>query len=206
MEQAIGFLSEYINFAPAIIFILILLAGLNIPISLDALMVFSAFASARIAPHLTYYFFGVLLIGSILSAWICFSIGRFLGPHIEKVPVLRWFISKKKIESIGTFYAKYGLPALIVGRFIPFGMRNLIFLSKGMSRIPFKRFAINDAIACSIWASVLFWSLFYLGESFEKLIAMVKKGNLIIFSVFGMSVIAFFCYKYFLKKKATNGD
>jgi len=206
MEQLVAFISEYIEYAPALVFVLILLAGLNIPISLDALMVFSAFSSATIAPHLMYHFYFSLLFGSIFSAWICFGVGRFLGPNIERIPILNKLISRKKIDSIGGFYSKYGLPALILGRFIPFGVRNLIFLSKGMSNVPFKRFMFNDAIACTIWATVLFWTLFWIGESFEALVALMKKGNLIIFSVFGMSVIAFFCYKYFNNKKKAHDD
>ncbi len=204
MEGVLDFIQMYIDYAPTIIFILILLAGLNIPISLDVLMVFSVISAATIAPHLTLHFFFAILFGSIMSAWICFNVGRFLGPHIDKVPLLRQLISKEKIASIGTFYQKYGLFSLIVGRFIPFGVRNLIFLSKGISPMPFRTFALYDGIACTLWATLVFWTLYYVGESFEQLMAVMKRGNVLIFSLFGMSLIVFFCYKYLLKKKAAQ--
>ena len=40
------------------------------------------------------------------------------------------------------FYKKYGALTLVIGRFIPFGVRNAIFLTSGISKMPFAKFFI----------------------------------------------------------------
>lgn len=178
-----------------------LLAGLNIPIPIDLLMVISASIAAVILPSHLFHLFFAMLVGCIISAWISYTLGRTLGNKLIRLPLLSKMFSQERMEKIQKFYKKRGPLALIIGRFIPFGVRNGLFMSSGMSKMPFLKFAIWDAIACTIW-SVTTFSLYYaLGKNIDLLYTHVKTANLIIFLGFSVTVIGIIWYKK--RKKAT---
>src|SRR5262249_54530028 len=99
-----------------------------------------------------------------------------------------------------SFYEKHGLLTLMIGRFIPFGVRNGIFMTTGLSKMPFMVFALRDALACFLWCSVTF-SLFYtLSQHKDILLASFKTFNLLIFLAFSVTVIGVIWYKRRTKK------
>ena len=190
MDQIFHFISLHVNKAPAIIFSLFLLAGMNIPISIDILVIIASLLAATIAKQKFYSLFFACLFGCYFSAWIAYSIGRFGGHYFLKLKIGQKLFPKERLEKIHRFYEKHGFLTLLIGRFIPFGIRNGIFMSTGMSQSNFFHFALRDMIPCSLWSSVMF-SLFHsLGTSYDLLIKNLKIINLSIFSVFSILVIA----------------
>src|SRR5262249_36255657 len=91
---------------------------------------------------------------------------------------------------------------LIVGRFIPFGVRNCIFMSSGMSKMHFGKFALMDALACTIWSGTLFYLFLTLGQNYTTLCHHLKKFNLLLFTAFSVTVIGFIWYKARKKTRA----
>lgn len=106
-----------------------------------------------------------------------------------------------KIDKVETYYQKYGIATLIIGRFIPFGVRNCIFVSTGLSKMNFFKFALIDFIACSAWSSIMFFSFYHLGKNFEVLKQHLKVFNIVVFLAFSVTVITVIWYKY-RKKRA----
>ena len=201
MHEIVTFVVEHSHYAPGILFILILLAGLNLPISIDVLMVLSAFLAATKVPHLTPYLFICFLVGAYFSAWICYWMGRTVGVKLLKFRYFAKLLPQHRLDKMGTFYEKHGLLALIVGRFIPFGFRNCLFTTTGMSKANFLKFMWRDAIACTLWASTVFFTFHRLGKNYEVLLAKAKMLNLFIFLAFGVTVITIVCYKKYKKKR-----
>lgn len=199
----IDLIQQHIAYAPYLIFLAILLAGLNLPISLDVIMITSAVIAATLVPEYTIPLYFAILIGSYFSAWIAYWMGRTLGRKLLKFRLVGKMLPDERIDKIGNFYNKYGLWTLMIGRFIPFGTRNCIFMTTGLSKVHFGKFAIRDAIACPIWATTCFFLFFSLGNNYEALIAGVKKANLAIFAVFAVALITIFWYNR-RKKKARN--
>ena len=95
-------------------------------------------------------------------------------------------VSPKQVEKVSMFYKKYGVLTLILGRFIPFGVRNALFLTAGLGKMPFKKFALSDWLACTISCSLFFWLYYTFGES---VIGLVKQFNMVIASAAGVFVI-----------------
>ena len=106
-------------------------------------------------------------------------------------------ITQEKIDKINSFYERYGLTTLIIGRFIPFGVRNALFLTAGLGRMNAIKFAIGDLIACTISCSFFFWLYFTYGEA---VIDIVKKGNIILFTIAVVAGVSWF----FLKRPKQN--
>jgi membrane-associated protein len=195
MEKFIEFILQHAHHAHWFVFIAILLAGMNIPISTDLLIIISAVLAATVVPENVFLLFSAIFLGCYFSAWIAYWIGRKLGPLICRMRYFQKIFEPRRLEKIKKFYEKYGFLTLLIGRFIPFGVRNCIFMTTGVSRFSFLKFISRDLIACFIWSSSTFFLFYLLGQNYLVLYEYVKTFNLIIFSTFGLAVIAFFWYK-----------
>ena len=205
MGQLINFIIENSCIAPWACFGLILLAGFNIPISIDVILAAAAFLAANTFPELRFFLFMSVLLGAYFSAWICYWIGRKVGVKLLKISYFTKCLPQKRLNQMRLFYQKYGLLTLLIGRFIPFGFRNCLFMTTGMSECSFVKFMWRDALACTLWVSLCFISFYHLAQSYEILIEKIKLFNGVVFSVFGVTVIAFLCYKKLRKNHAQMG-
>ena len=201
METLIAWITEHASHAHFFIFFAILLAGFNIPISADLLILTSAILAATIIPEHTIHLYLAVFLGCYFSSWIAYWLGRLAGNKLAK---FRWFsklLSEERLAKTQKFYEKHGLITLLVGRFIPFGVRNCIFMTTGMSKLSFTKFILWDFIACLTWSLVTF-SLFYkLGENYQFVYTHLKTVNIIVGSAFGVTLIGVIWYKRSKKRE-----
>jgi len=179
MEELIQIIQANIQYAHYIIFGTLLLAGLNIPVSEDAMIFISALLASKNPDYLPHLFIGVYL-GAYFSDLICYSLGRFLGPKLFEIRFFATMVPPERITKISAFYQKYGVITLILGRFIPFGIRNALFLTAGLGKMNFIKFALSDLLACTI-STVSFFTLYY--HYGESVINYIKQANILIFAL-----------------------
>ena len=191
MEDLILFIQGHAEQAPLIIFGLLLLAGFNIPVSEDGMLFISALLATKSPQNFYPLFFGVYL-GAYFSDLICYTVGRKLGPKVWNIKLFAKMVSKDKVDKISSFYERYGVITLILGRFIPFGVRNGLFLTAGLGKMNFVKFALSDLLACTI-SSVVFFNLYF--KFGETVIDYVKKGNIVIFSLFSVGIVVWLVKK-----------
>ena len=172
-----------------------MLAGFNIPISEDLMIIFSAVLAATVIPENTYLLFIAVFLGCYLSGWICYWIGRRFGPKLWNA---QWFaraFERKRIDHIQEYYHKYGFWTLMVGRFIPFGVRNCLFLTAGLVKMHFGKFLLSDGIACVLSNTILFTLAFTVGKNYHSLISLLKIFNIFLFGAFVFAIIGYIWYK-----------
>ncbi len=202
MDSIIHFIFEHAQYAHWIVFGALMLAGLNVPISEDLMIIFSAVLAATVVPENTYKLFLAVFLGCYISDWVCYWIGRHFGPKLWNI---HWFartFDRKRIDQIHAYYARYGFLTLLVGRFIPFGVRNGLFLTAGLGRMPFPKFLLSDGIACILSNTVLFTLAYTVGKNYEALISSLKTFNIFLFGAFAVAIIGIIWYKR--KKKAAT--
>ena len=202
MGSIISFIIEHAHLAHWFFFVAILLAGINMPVSIDVVVLAGALLAATVIPEHKWILFISVSVGCYLSAMIAYWVGRLLGGVLPRFKLFRKLLSPERIERTKSFYEKYGLWTLLIGRFIPFGVRNCLFMSTGMSKLSFGKFILRDALACSIWSTVAFFTFYSLGQNYKVLYHYLKTFNVLIFSVFVVAVIGFVWYK--LKKTARS--
>ncbi len=185
------------------IFVAIILAGFNIPFSTDVIILAAAILAATIIPENTWLLYFCILFGCYFSAMCAYWLGRLLGSALSKKKFFCKLMSPQRLLKIKQFYGKYGLWTLVLGRFIPFGVRNCIFMSSGMSKVPFGKFILMDALACFLWCSSCFYLFFTLSQNYELIWHYLKTFNLLIFAAFSVTVISFIWYKSRKKKTRT---
>ncbi|PCI76084.1 hypothetical protein COB21_04860 [Candidatus Aerophobetes bacterium] len=206
MDALLALFLTYIDFAPLVLFILLLLAGCLLPISIDLLLIVTVYLSfPPYYPH-PKLLLATFVIGTILGAWIEYWIGRKLGRKLLKLKIFKKLLPEKRLDKMRLFYKKHGFVAMLVARFLPFGGRSCAFFSSGLSRVPFLQFAIKDAIACIIWFFTLYSLLYSIGTNKEKILELQQFFHIVIISLFSLAGICFFWYKRAGKKKISQDE
>ncbi len=185
-----------VDLAPFMICGLLFLAGFNVPVSEDVMIFASALLATKNPEYLNSLFIGVF-IGAYVSDLISYGLGRTLGPKLLDIRFFSSMASPKRIEKISKFYERYGIITLIFGRFIPFGVRNGLFMTAGLSKMNLVKFALADLFAATISVTTFFFLYYTYGQS---VVALVKQFNLVIFIAAALLVLTF----YFKKKKSAK--
>jgi membrane protein DedA with SNARE-associated domain len=204
MENLNQIIANHAHHAHWYIFIAIILAGFNIPFSTDVMILGAAILAATIIPENTWILFSSVLLGCYFSAMCAYWLGRLIGSALGKKKFFSKLLSPQRLQKMKHFYDKYGLWTLVIGRFIPFGVRNCIFMSSGMSKVPFGKFILMDALACSLWCSACFYLFFTLSQNYELIWHYLKTFNLLIFAAFSVTVISIIWYKSRKKTRTRN--
>ena len=128
--------------------------------SMCLLVIIAALIGATIMKDQTILLFLSCFLGCYFSAQLAYLLGRIAGRKLLQYKLGQKLFPKKRLDKIHSFYQKHGILALLVGRFIPFGVRNALFMSSGMAKSSFYRFAITDFFTCLLWDYyILFWIL-----------------------------------------------
>jgi membrane protein DedA with SNARE-associated domain len=133
-------------------------------------------------------------IGSIIIYFLSYKIGRKAIIKIGKYV----FVSQKKIEKAEYWFQKYGIYAVFLGRMAP-GIREIISIPAGISKMDFKKFVIFTFIGSFIWSTLLVFAGYYFGNSWESFSASLQNVfpiiTLILLLVIAISLIYFFFKK-----------
>jgi membrane protein DedA with SNARE-associated domain len=200
MELLSSFIQDHAQYAHWAIFFFLMLAGLNFPISEDLLIISAGVLASTLVPENTFKLFMGAFLGAYLSDWVVYWLGRKWGTWLWRIKWFAKIFHPKKLQQIEQYYKNYGILTLIIGRFIPFGIRNCLFVTAGMGKMPFWKFLIADGIACLASNAALFTLANFCGKNSAYL---VKYVNIVIFSLFFIALIAFIWYKR-IKRVSTN--
>lgn len=184
MESWLELICQYAPYAHLIIFCLLMLAGLNIPISEDVMLLTAGAIAHSCIPEHTLRLYLWVFAGCWISAWEAYWIGRLLGPRLYEI---RWFnriLTRERINRLHHYYEKFGIFTFIVGRFIPGGARNALFMTSGLGKMPFLKFISRDGFACLISSSVIFSIGYKFAEHYEVIVKTFERYSLIFAIIF----------------------
>jgi membrane protein DedA with SNARE-associated domain len=142
------------------------------PIPADALIALGAFIAARNGESPIPAFLTVLL-GNVAGAMAMYAVGRRFGADwTEKKFRLK---HKESAESaLASWYSRYGLLSLAVGRFIP-GIRAVVAPFAGALRASFFGTMVAITVASGTWYGLVTWIAFRAGSNWEDLVGNVGK-------------------------------
>lgn len=197
MEAFFDYLCSHLHLAPWLILALFLLAGFNIPVSEDFLVIASAVLASQWMPEKTLLLFTVVFVGSYVSDWEAYAIGRYLAYRRKKNGKKSVWLSSSKAQKIKSLFDRYDGWALFFGRFIPFGVRNILFMLSGAKKMPFRRFLLIDGIACIISNILMFSLAFNAGKNWQEIMETVRSSQtyLGLAIAFVLLVIGLFLYQ-----------
>jgi phosphatidylserine decarboxylase len=156
-------LSQYVYFYPFAAFGGLLLAGLNVPISEDLVIITGALLNQGTAglliPSLLAIYAGV-----IISDFISYYLGILVRKGALRLKFTAILLAPKNLERIHRHLDRHGFLTFIVCRFIPFGVRNTLFMTSGFLGLPFRHFALYDITAALISTNTLFFLVYCFGD------------------------------------------
>jgi membrane protein DedA with SNARE-associated domain len=142
------------------------------PIPADALIALGAFIAARNGESPIPAFLTVLF-GNVAGAMVMYGVGRRFGADWTE----RKFHLKHKESaesSLASWYARYGLLSLAVGRFIP-GIRAIVAPFAGAFRASFFGTMAAITVASGAWYGLVTWIAFRAGSNWEDLVTNISR-------------------------------
>lgn len=158
-----GWIGNYISYFPLVIFISLFLGGFNIPISEDIIIITAAILCKQEKASIPAFYLS-LYFGAVLSDFLVYFWGWLLGRGRISGRFFSKIITEDKIRRISRALDRNGFLTFLFGRFIPFGIRNIIAMTSGFVGFSFYKFMIFDAIAAVCNISALFWLVYFLGR------------------------------------------
>ncbi|MCU0565999.1 MAG: DedA family protein [Oculatellaceae cyanobacterium Prado106] len=129
------------------------------------------------------------VIGTILGAFPWYYLGYLMGEDRIKGWIDRhgkWLgISSEEITKSQRWFYRHGSKAVLLGRLVP-GIRTLISLPAGFSKMPMPQFLIYSTLGTIAWCSLLTIAGYKLGENYsliEEYLAPVSKIALLLVAI-----------------------
>jgi len=200
METLISQACAQAHVAHWIFFLLIMIAGLNVPISEDIVLITAGAMASTCIPEHTIRLFTWLFFACWFSAWEAYWLGRLLGPKLYDIKWFSHILTLKRIERLHHYYEKFGFLTFMVGRFIPGGVRNALFMTSGLGKMPFLKFILRDFPACLLSVSCLFYLGYIFGQNYHTIIKFIETYNMVTLMIIALSLMMFFTIKWLLKR------
>ena len=106
----------------------------------------------------------ILVVAAVAGSVVGYYTGKWAGDYLKnkKENIL---YKKRYLEITGAFYAKHGMMAFVMGRFLPI-IRTFVTIRAGMVKIEFKKFFIYNVLGATIWITVMVMAGYWLGNIF----------------------------------------
>lgn len=139
------------------------------PIPSEVVMPYAGFVASRGDLILA----GVVLagsLGSVLGAVPLYYAGRW----VDEERLKRWagdhghwlMVKPRDVEKAQHWFDRHATLAVFLGRMVP-GVRSLISIPAGFTRMHLGRFLVWTALGTTLWAGLLAWLGAYLGARYE---------------------------------------
>ena len=178
---------------------------------------FIPFPSEEVVPHAAYMaaqegtislplVIAFATLGSVIGAVINYALSFYLGrPLMYRFVNSRLghlcLLNQEKLERAEAYFDKRGVMATLIGRLLP-GIRQLISIPAGLSRMHFGHFVIFTAIGAGLWNIILALLGWYLQKvvPLEQLDEAVKQYERPIIAIIISAVVLatiVYCFRKF---------
>jgi membrane protein DedA with SNARE-associated domain/membrane-associated phospholipid phosphatase len=181
-----------------VLLIALMLELLAFPLPGEALMTYCGYVIYEQKMNL---FLSILVsaIGTSIGITLSYLIGRALGiSFFEKYGHII-HLDKKRLDKISLWFQGYGNKLLIIAFFIP-GVRHITGYFSGITKISYKRFALNAYFGAFIWTTTFISLGKVLGANWEKYHSLMKKYLLIGSIVIAIIVVLVYLYRNYKQK------
>lgn len=140
------------------------------------------------------------LAGAFINYFLGFYLGRGLVNRLTKKYGKIFLINSDNMIKSEEFFKNHGEATTFFGRLIP-GIRQLISIPAGFSKMGFFKFSLYTALGAGIWALVLTYLGFLYGEN-QSLI----NQNLSVITIIVLTLVLFAILIYLLVKKPKKSN
>lgn len=185
---------------------LILLSGFGLPIPEDIPLILAGYLCYPFAgqdhadPRLLFPLAFLAVVGADLMV---FWLGRKYGHHVPKLPLMRRFLTEKRLAKTERLLHTHGGKFMFAARFLP-GLRAPAIFTAGNFRVPYWKFLLYDGGAALISVPVILGLAYYFAEHLEQVRKWVANGEKGAIAVILVAGLVFFGVKRVLNRRLTG--
>ncbi len=109
----------------------------------------------------------VLIIAAGSGSTVGYLTGRWAEGYLANMKE-NIFYKRKYLEMTREFYAKYGMMAFVMGRFVPI-IRTFVPILSGIVRIDFPKFVFFNFLGATLWIITMVMAGHLLGNAFPQI-------------------------------------
>lgn len=140
------------------------------------------------------------IVGAITGDAVGYGIGRRFGPALQRSR-LGQVVGQPRWAATEQFLRRRGGPAVFLGRFTAL-LRALVPSAAGMARLPYRTFAVWNALGGTVWATTFVLVGFLAGESYKKIEHYLGRGALVLTAVIVVALVVV----HVVHKRRTGAD
>lgn len=178
------------------------------PIPSELVLPFAGFAAGQGQINLLGAYISATA-GAMFGAVFWYTAGRKIGINVLNKTIARWGkpfgLHLKDVEKAQQWFFVHGTKAVFFGRMIP-GVRSLISIPAGMSKMPFWLFMTWSSIGTAIWSILLITAGYFLGDNYDAVAHIVDPMSTIVLVMVVIGGLGFVGYKMLTKSKEVSLD
>ncbi len=178
---------------------LLLLSGFGLPIPEDVPLI--------LAGYLAYFgyadpwvLFPLTFLAVIGADLMVFWLGRRYGHHVPKLPLMRRFLTEKRLAKTEAMLHRHGGKFMFAVRFLP-GLRAPAIFTAGNFKVPYWKFLAYDGGAALISVPVILGLAYYFAEHLEQVRVWVANGEKGVIVAICLIILGIIFGKRFLNKR-----
>jgi len=197
MQEIVNFIVEWVSqFGYMGIFIMMFLESTFFPFPSEVAMVPAGYLASKGEMNLILAIV-VGTAGSLFGALFNYYLAREYGRKGVLNFGKYFFFTESKLEKMEAFFVNHGSFSTFVSRLIP-GVRQVVSLPAGLSKMPLRKFALYTTLGAGIWAIVLVLVGYFIGENEALIKAYLHQ---IILVTLGLIAVGSMVYIYIHKKQ-----
>lgn len=183
---------------------LLLLSGFGLPIPEDiplilaGYLVYFEYASGWALFPLTF----MAVVGADLMV---FWLGRRYGHHVPKLPLMRRFLTEKRLAKTEALLHRHGGKFMFAARFLP-GLRAPAIFTAGNFKIPYWKFLAYDGGAALLSVPLILGLSYYFAEHLEQVRVWIANGEKGVIGVILLTVVVVVVVKRLVNRRLSAGQ
>jgi len=174
----------------AVIFVLMLANGCGIPFPSEVVMTLAGYFASQ--GHLNVVV-AVLagIAGNFAGALVAYSVSRRYGRTLLLGPGRHIGISASHLDLADRWFARFGFPAVFLGRLLPVVCSYVPFAA-GLARVQPVAFAALTLAGITIWCSALTAIGYGVGANYTRISGAIGKAAIVLAVIVVVAVVAWF--------------
>lgn len=182
----------------------LLLENTGVPVPGETILLVAAFA-AYSEHHLRLPY--IILVGTCAATLgdnLGYAIGYYGGrPLLERYREF-FHISREHVERGEHLFARHGAPTILFARFV-FGMRVIAGPLAGVLRMPWRKFALFNAMGAALWVTTISSLGYSSGQHWRAVMTWLKEAD---YAIVGLvvAVVLFIWWRHRRNKRAPEPE
>ena len=162
------------------------------PLPSDLVVPAAGLLAARGEMHMAGIIFAAT-IGSLIGALVLYAVGRRAGEPLTRNFIRRygrWLLLRETdLDKVERLFSRYGKAIILFGHLIP-GVRSLVSLPAGMSRMPLHHFALFTLLGAGARVTLQAATGALLGQHWPRLILVIEEFEWLVYLLIAAALAA----------------